>query len=320
MSARKATQPEQPVSIIGAASLTSDGLAEALALKRVCDAADGLDLKVSWGGIGDAPQVFMAHAGGALVGFASLDGDGMVAELCGMVAPDWRRRGLGMRLFEAARLWFRHGGGEQLYAICEDASAPGRAFVESLSAQRSFTEHRMELRADIPADDGALAIHQLQPGETGEITAYARVTAAAFERSLEQTLRHIPDDLGQPSERLYLARAVASAGGAGDRAGEPLGAFKLYAEEGTTGIYGFAVDPARQREGWGRRMLARACAMAREEGAARVTLEVDTTNERAIALYTSSGFTITTTYGYYQFSRSLIAAGLHGAVESESAE
>lgn len=308
MAARKAKSPEQPVTISGAASLTPEQSAEVWALKRACDAAGGLDLKLTWGGQSAAPQVFMARAGDHLVGYCSLDGDETVAEICGMVAPAWRRRGLGMRLFEAARLTFRDGGGEQLYAICEDASAAGRAFIARFPVQRSFTEHRMELRAATPPPaDGTLEIRQLRSGDEEAIAAYARITAAAFERSLEQTLRHIPGDLEQPAERLYLALV----------AGEPVGGFKLYREDESAGIYGFAVDPARQRQGLGRRMLARACAMAREQGATRVTLEVETDNERAIALYTSSGFETTTTYGYYLFSRSLIVAGLDNATALE---
>lgn len=311
MAARKARKPEQPVTISGAPSLTPEQTAEAQALKWACDAADGLDLKLTWGGLSEAAQVFMARAGDQLVGYCSLDGDETVAELCGMVAPAWRRRGVGMRLFEAARVSFRDGGGEQLYAICEDASAPGHAFIARFPVQRSFTEHRMELRAATPPPaDGTLEIRQLRPGDEEAINAYARITAAAFERPLEQTLRHIPSDLGQAAEKLYLALV----------AGEPVGGFKLYREEESAGIYGFAVDPQRQRQGLGRRMLARACALAREQGAERVTLEVETTNERAIALYTSSGFETTTTYGYYLFSRSLIIAGLDGVTALEPQE
>jgi ribosomal protein S18 acetylase RimI-like enzyme len=294
---------DQPVSITGAANLTPAELAEAQELKRVCDAADGLDLKLAWGGDPDgAATLFLARAEGHLVGYCSLDGDGSVAELCGMVAPDWRRRGLGLRLFETARAAFRNGGGEQLIAICEDASTAGRAFIGALAGQRAFTEHRMELATPAPAqavDDG-LVIQQLASDGEKSLVEAARITGAAFGRPLEQTLRQMRADADQqPAQRLYLALV-------GD---EPVGAFKLYADEATVGIYGLAVDTARQRQGWGRRMLARACAMAREQGAARVTLEVDTTNYRAIALYTSSGFEKTTTYGYYIFSRTLLTAG-----------
>jgi ribosomal protein S18 acetylase RimI-like enzyme len=303
---------ELPVTITGATSLSAVELAEARALKQVCDAAEGLDLKLGWGGeSSEAGQVFLARANGRLVGYCSLDGDGTVAEICGMVAPDWRRRGLGLRLFETARASFRSGGGEQLYAICEDASASGQAFIGVLSGQRVFSEYRMELRAaSLPPDDGALTIRQLAPSDEEALVAAARITASGFGRPLEQTLRHMRADVNQPAERIYLALA-------GD---EPVGTFKLYAEDSSIGIYGFAVPPARQRQGWGRRMLARACALAREQGAARVTLEVETNNERAIALYTSSGFVAITTYGYYTFSRSLLTAGLNGASGEAGAE
>lgn len=302
---------EQPVTIISAASLTPAERVAVQELKRICDEADGLDLKLGWGGSSsESAQVFLALAGDRLVGYCSLDGDGTVAELCGMVAPDWRRRGLGLRLFETARASFRSGGGEQLYTICEDASVAGRAFIDALSAQRVFSEHRMELRADVlPPDDGALTTRQLTPGDEDELLAAARITSTGFERPLEQTLRHMCADLEQPAERLYLALADS----------EPVGAFKLYTEDSSVGIYGFVIDVARRRQGWGRRMLARACALAREQGATRVTLEVDTTNDRAIALYSSSGFVTTTTYGYYIFSRSLLAAGLNG-LEPENIE
>ena len=301
----------EAVTITGSASLTPAELAEAQALKRVCDAADGLDLKLIWGDDqSEVAKVFLARAGERLVGYCSLDGDGAVAELCEMVAPDWRRRGLGLRLLDAARASFKNSGGEQLYAICEDASTAGRAFIGALPALRMFSEHRMELRADVlPPDDGALTIRQIPPEDDEALLAAARITAAGFERPLEQTMRHMRADVEQSTDqqRLYLALAN----------GEPVGAFKLYTEDAdaSAGIYGFAVDPERQRQGWGRRMLARACALAREQGATRVTLEVDTTNDRAIALYSSSGFVTTTTYGYYLFSRTLLATGLNGALE-----
>jgi ribosomal protein S18 acetylase RimI-like enzyme len=295
---------ESPVVITGAAGLTPIELAEVHTLKAVCDAADGLDLKLTWGDVsGETEQVFLARAGERLVGFCSLDGDGLVAELCGMVAPSARRAGTGIQLFEAARITFKNGGGEQLYAICEDTSAAGRAFISALGAQRAFAEYRMELPADMRlASDDALTVHELTPDDEETLAAAARITGAGFARPFELTLRGMRDELGHPNERLYLAKA----------GGEPVGAFKLYSDGATTGIYAFTVDPARQREGWGRRMLARACALAREHGAERVTLEVDTTNTRAIALYTSSGFETITTYGYYLFSRSLLAAGHTG--------
>jgi ribosomal protein S18 acetylase RimI-like enzyme len=205
-----------------------------------------------------------------------------------------------MRLFAAALSAFRQSGGEQLYIICENEATAGRAFVATLGAQRMFSEYRMEQRGDLPvSDDDALVTRELRPGDDEELIAAAQITSAGFARSFEQTLRSMREDLTHGAERSYLALTDS----------QPVGSFKLYSEGSTTGIYGFTVDPARQRQGWGRRMLTRASALARAQGAARVTLEVETSNERAIALYISSGFVTITTYGYYLLARSLIAAG-----------
>ena len=50
------------------------------------------------------------------------------------------------------------------------------------------------------------------------------------------------------------------------------------------------VLPSWQGRGIGRDVLARACRMLRADGRSRVTLEVETENEHALGLYTSSGF------------------------------
>lgn len=295
------TTVNQPTPIVARASLTPAETAEVQALKQLCDAHDGLDLKVSWGDPASATnKVFLARDGGRLTGFASLDGDAPEAEVCGMVAPDARRAGLGTRLFEAARTVFSGSGGEQLFVICEEGSPAGRAFVDTLDAIRAFTEHRMELRADVAPDDGPLTVRQLSPDDDDTLAAAARITAGAFERPFDSTLRHMRADLEFPNQTLYAGLVGA----------DVVGAFKLYDEDATTGIYGFAIDPAHQRQGLGRRMLARACALALARGATRVTLEVDATNTRASALYTSSGFVTITTYGYYLLSRTLLTGGL----------
>ncbi len=53
-----------------------------------------------------------------------------------------------------------------------------------------------------------------------------------------------------------------------------------------------AVHPAWRRQGWGRRLLRRAMEAARPYAPRRIVLEVRTTNETAMALYRSEGFTI----------------------------
>jgi ribosomal-protein-alanine N-acetyltransferase len=61
------------------------------------------------------------------------------------------------------------------------------------------------------------------------------------------------------------------------------------------------VDPARRRQGWGRRVLGELCRRAAAAGATDATLEVATGNRGAQALYRRLGFsTVALRRGYYR--------------------
>lgn len=300
------TTPEG-VTISERAWLNPEELAETLALKARCDALEGLDLKLSYGATTGQPDLdsattvaWLARAGDELVGYCCLEGDGQVGEVCAMVHPEWRRRRLGLRFFEVARARFTERGGEQLFAVCEDGSESGRWLMRMLAGQRAFTERRMLLRDEPPAPTpprapGACTVTRALPDE------YAALGAAlgpAFDQPPERFVEMLGSSVDD-GDGVYIARVD----------GQVVGGFRLSPLPDTLGIYGFGIDPARQRQGWGRLMLAAACAEARARGATRVTLEVDDDNERAIALYTSAGFETITTYGYYIFSRTLLTVG-----------
>jgi ribosomal protein S18 acetylase RimI-like enzyme len=306
------------ITISGQNSLSADELAEALALKDTCDDAERLDLKLGYGAAEPTtetyPAVLLARAGQRLVGYCSLDGDATTAELCGMVHPDWRRHRLGMRLFEAARASFTRAGGGQLFAVCEDGSASGRAFLRMLAAQRASSEHRMVWRgaALAPTPPGGLASDQARAfavarAQPADYQPLAVALARAFDRTAERLLADFTSASATATEQVYAARLD----------GAIIGGFRLSRMPDSTGIYAFGIDPAQQRQGWGRRMLARACALGQqnsenqEQRRQRITLEVDTDNAPAFALYRASGFEIVTTYGYYVFSPTLLAVGLN---------
>lgn len=285
--------------------LDESELAEVLALKRVCDDHEGLDLKLGFGAAdpdtATYPALFLARAGQRLIGFCSLDGDASTAEACGMAHPDWRRQRLGFRLFEVARAAFRAAGGERIFAVCEDASTSGRAFLAALAAQRAFSEHRMVWRPDAtPAPPAAPADFRVERARPEDFQPLAAALARAFDQGEDRLLADLTMASAIATEQVYVAR----------RAGALLGGFRLSILPDATGIYAFGVDPRYQRQGWGRLMLARACALATAQDAPRVSLEVDTDNAPAIALYRASGFAIITTYGYYIFSPTLLANGL----------
>ena len=309
------TPPELPDLRIVARVSASDGeWARVQQLAAQCNAAEGLDLKLARGALyastSDMPPcAFLAYLGdargepGALVGYCALDhgGDGE-SELCGMVAPEQRRRGIGRALYRAALASCRAQGVTRLLIVCEEASASGRAFVATTGAQYDIGEHRMrltgpELRASV--DPNGLTLESVQAGDTVAIEAIARIRAAAFDEPLDAARRHVLADLASPQEQFFLMRLAGDAEQPGEVTGETIATAKISCEDQYAGIYAFAVAPARQGQGWGRRALALLVQRLLAEGWTQIGLEVETTNARAYALYTTSGFSAVTTYGYY---------------------
>ncbi len=291
--------------ITGKASLDARELAEVLALKSVCDALEGLDLKLGYGAADPAtatyPAVVLARVGERRLGYCSLDGDANTAEICIMVHPEWRRQRLGARLFETARASFKAAGGAQIFAVCEDASASGRNFLRMLAAQRAFSEYRMRW-SGATATGGAREADEfsVERARPEDYQPLAETLGRAFNMAETRLLADLTGVSAVATEQVYVARLD----------GAIIGGFRLSILPDSTGIYAFGVDPSYQRRGLGRRMLAQACALATAQGATRVTLEVDTDNVAAIALYRSGGFETITTYGYYIFSPTLLAVGL----------
>ena len=151
--------------------------------------------------------------------------------------------------------------------------------------------------APAPAAPDDFSVERARPVDFEPLAA---ALARAFDQGEERLLADLTMASAIATEQVYVAR----------RAGAIIGGFRLSIFPDSTGIYAFGIDSRYQRQGWGRLMLARACALAVAQGAPRVSLEVDTDNAPAIALYRASGFAIITTYGYYIFSPTLLAAGL----------
>lgn len=277
--------------LVARAALSAEEAAAAEALRQVCNAFEGLDLKLEPEILresGDGANcAFFYYANGALVGACTLDG-GREIELCGMVHPEHRRKGIGRAMLKAALEECRRRNCTKVLVICEDASATGRAFVAAIGGLHEFAEHRMELGASWSRGrrNERLVLRRAGPQD---VVAIAHVATAAFHDPEDFVRQRTTADMMDPNGRLYLATY--------DEA--PVGTLKVFLTETAAGIYGFAVAPERQGQGIGRDLLTRIIEELQAEGYARITLEVLTDNERALALYRSTGFQIVTTYGYY---------------------
>ena len=83
------------------------------------------------------------------------------------------------------------------------------------------------------------------------------------------------------------------------RDGVVVGSLRITRDGALGAVHAFVVDPAWQGRGIGRDVLRRACTDLRAAGVRRVTLEVETTNDRALGLYLDVGFERAATDEYW---------------------
>jgi ribosomal protein S18 acetylase RimI-like enzyme len=282
--------------VLRQAALTSAQAAEVRALVALCNARDGLDLKLAIE-VSETPytgpaQAFLHYAGGALVGFAALDyGGGHDAELCGMVHPGHRRRGIGRALLSAARAACPALGVSDLLLICEEASADGLRFADAVATGLEFAEHHMERDAQaLGVPPFVMPRLDIRKATRADAETLVHVLLATFGRTEERERERVRMALEGGRSTYYLARLE----------GQPVAVAHVIPLGELTGIYGFGVAPERRGRGIARAFLSRLMDLLRAEGATRFGLEVDTTNAAAQAVYRACGFATTTTYGYYR--------------------
>lgn len=275
--------------------LDATEISEIKLLAQLCNQHEELDLKLNWNILHDRPvdqlNDFLYYADGQLVGFLALFSfNSQEGEISGMVHPAYRQRGIFSALFEAARQECRSRGLPTLLLIVEQASPAGQAFARHLSTTYDHSEYKMVLEE--PRLPNTLRQRlQFRTARPEDIHALSRITAQAFKMPEDEANWYTESALSQPNRRYYV----------GDVDGVIIGKIDVSLSEESGSIFGFAVLPEHQGQGYGRQILARTVQEIFSSGQQNIWLEVSTENKQALSLYQSCGFKETGSYDYYRF-------------------
>ncbi|MBO0778312.1 MAG: GNAT family N-acetyltransferase [Ktedonobacteraceae bacterium] len=274
--------------------LTTTELNEIEHLARLCNQHDGLDLKLNWNVLRSRPHNqlndFLYYADGQLVGFLALFSfNSQEGEISGMVHPDYRRRGIFNSLFDAARQECHHRGLPTMLLIVEQASPAGQAFAQHLQTTYDHSEYKMILQEPrLPNTPSPRLL--FRPARPQDTHILAHITAQAFHMPEREVNWYTEKVMTEP-DRFYFV---------GDLEGTVIGKIDVSLSEKEAIIFGFAVLPAYQGQGYGRQILAQTIQQIRAKGQQLIWLEVATENRQALSLYQSCGFKETGSYDYYR--------------------
>lgn len=265
--------------------LTHDQLDDIFNLQTLCETHDGITIKLN----GDMLRResyesydLVIYDNGRLTGFLGVYPFGSTIELCGMVHPGFRRRGIFQSLFDRAMTEIIKKPVKKVLANSHGRSLAGKAFIEANGGVFDNTEFEMEwVPCELPVPDASIVLRGATRNDVPEMKRLGLECFGIEDASFDDA--HINDTLMILSD------------------GEVAGQMKVARDGGQCYIYWFSVFPSLQGRGIGRQALSRVVREAAGQYSL-IGLDVAAKNELALKLYTSLGFVVQNHQDYYSLS------------------
>jgi len=272
--------------------LTKEELASIKELQATCERDGGFQLKLNFDMLetraGREQEDFFHYEDGKLVGFLGSYGFGNKVELCGMVHPDFRRRGIFTKLLAIGLEVANKRGFQTILLNAPTDSLSAKEFLKNIPCAFSVAEYQMKWQKTDLGEDPAVTLRSSITEEDFEIEVQLEVLAFGFE---EEESREFNLKLRENHfEENFIIEVD----------GKAAGKMRVAESDGEAWIYGFAVFPELQGKGIGRKALSRVVKLEDQKGLS-VFLEVEAKNAHALKLYESCGFRSYHSQDYYLY-------------------
>jgi ribosomal protein S18 acetylase RimI-like enzyme len=259
-------------------------------LQQQCETFENIELKLNWDMLRNRENDdddFLHYEEGQLVGFLGVYSFGESYELCGMVHPRARKRGIFTLLFNKAITSLKQRNATKLLVNAPASSLSAQSFLSSIPAKYDFSEYQMKWNEQ-----------SLETGNQEVTLRSAKSEDYSYIVDLDVVCFNVPEkdakafvEIGEKEEQIrYII----------ERNGKQVGKIQVQRENGESYLFGFAVHPDFQGNGIGRAALAQTVKIEAEH-TRKIYLEVAVKNAKALKLYESTGFVTYQTQDYYQY-------------------
>lgn len=270
-------------------------------LQLRCEQYDGINLKLNWdmlrlSSAQEGSEWLLAYEDDLPAGFIGLYGFGSEMEICGMVRPGYRRRGIFTSLWQQAQSIIKHKQVKTLLLNTPAASVSGSAFLNTLPVVFNHAEYQMKWDGNTASEGIAEASSAagnvvLRPAREDEVPILIKLDSSGFELSEEDAAEMFEAHRQEGLQEHIMIELD----------GQPAGKMRLSTEDNETWIYGFTVDKKLRGLGIGRSALLQTIERERRNYNG-VNLEVALDNPNALKLYESCGFVILNKQDYYRYT------------------
>lgn len=265
------------------------------ALKEICEKEGDFELKLNFDMLENRSdsrkEDFFHYENNLLVGFLGIYSFGSTVELCGMVHPDYRRRGIFSKLLQSALDDIKKQPEVETILLNAPTDSPSaKAFLNRVPCEFSFAEYQMQWCGNTTelAEDPHIGIRPAQSEEDWESIIQLEVSGFGVReedvRAMNQTIRNRDTD-----HNLII-----------EMDGKTVGKMRVSETNGEAWIYGFVVSKELRGQGIGRKALSKVVKIENQKGLP-IFLEVEARNRRALGLYESCGFRSYHSQDYYTY-------------------
>jgi ribosomal protein S18 acetylase RimI-like enzyme len=270
--------------------LSSKQLDEIRLLQKRCEDAEGFQLKLNWDMLRSRQENvqndFLHYENEKLIGFIGLYGFGNKVELCGMVDPEFRRKGIFSQLFSSALAEMAPRKYRQVLLNAPASSVSAKGFLQTIPNEYSITEYQMKWNGSQIGDVKGVG---LRPSTTNDVNLEVRLDVECFGFMEDEAKEYNNQIKKEGTNKFYTIEAEDVA----------VGKVRLDHTNGEAWIYGFAVLPSYQGKGIGRKALTKIISQEHQAGFS-IFLEVEAKNAHALGLYESCGFRTYHAQDYYE--------------------
>jgi ribosomal protein S18 acetylase RimI-like enzyme len=267
--------------------LTSKQLVDIKELQQACEKGEPFELKLNWDMLQTRPENeihdFFYYENENLIGFVGLYGFGNKVELCGMVHPEYRRKGIFSQLFNQAEKVIFERKYKQVLLNAPSKSESAKEVLKTISCSYTFSEHQMKWHEQelVKQEDVSL-----RPSTEEDLITEIQLDVLCF--------GYEEEDAREYNEQIRLVDQYSMI----EWEGKSVGKMRISHTDGEAWIYGFAVHPDFQGRGIGRKALINVVLEQHQNGFP-VFLEVEAKNANALKLYEACGFRAYHSQDYY---------------------
>ncbi|TYR81279.1 GNAT family N-acetyltransferase [Priestia megaterium] len=275
--------------------LTEKQLEHIKELQYVCEKEGNLQLKLNWDILRnreDESTDFFHYENGELAGFAGLYSFGNKAEICGMVKPSHRRKGIFSKLLNKALEVCAERKYSEILLNAPANSLSAKAFLMNVPCELLFSEYQMKWSESPIAEPSDVVVRLAKPCDL-EAELELDISCFGFSREEAETFNA---RIKQENEQQFYVI---------EQNDTVVGKIRVHRDNKEAWIYGVAVFPHHQGKGIARQALATIIAKERKAGY-DLFLEVEAKNEHALKLYESCGFQAFCVQDYYQYQTNKI--------------